>query len=153
MHPSGDWLVSTAQAGVTGAGTNQADISTRAPPTTERYWFTTPGHPTSEVEPNGSSALPVWQSDCTCIVWLPPHVLVKVGRHNHGSISSVVQTSNHRIKTTHDSTPVFLDVVQKTAKRNTWRTAYGLVPDYSVRRTSGGSICGPKFITWPGTAW
>ena len=27
--------------------------------------------------------------------------------------------------------------------------AYGLVPDYSVRRTSGGSICGPKFITWP----
>ena len=25
---------------------------------------------------------------------------------------------------------------------------YGLVPDYSVRRTSGGSICGPKFITF-----
>jgi len=31
--------------------------------------------------------------------------------------------------------------------------AYGLVSDYSVRRTSGGTICGPKFITWPGKVW
>jgi len=70
MHPSGDWPVSTAQAGVTGAATNQAGISTRAPPTTERYWFTTPGH-------NGGSALPVWQSDCTCMA---PSTCARQGR-------------------------------------------------------------------------
>ena len=66
----------------------------------------------------------------TVHVQLPPHVLVKVGC----IISSVVPTSNHRIKTTHDSTPVFLDVVRKTAKRNTWRMDLCQITVYDALR-------------------
>ena len=58
------------------AATNQAGISTRAPPTTERYWFTTPGHNVSfEVQHCQFGSL-------TVHVWLPPNVLVKVGRQH-----------------------------------------------------------------------
>ena len=139
MHHSGDWPVSTAQAGVTSAATNQAGISTRAPPTTERYWFTTPGH-------NGDSALPVWQSDCTCRP-MAPSTCARQGRT--AAFLRWCQRPTivlkRRMTAHHSST--WLERLRKK------HVAYGLVPDYSVRRTSGRSICGPKFITWPGKAW
>ena len=139
---SGDWPVSTAQAGVPGAATNQADISTRAPPTTERYWFTTPGHPLPKLNLMEVQHCHFWQSDYTCMA---PSTCARQGRT--AAFLRWCQRPTIVLKrrmTAHQYSSTWFERLRKET-RGVWTCAR------LQCTTHFGWV--NMFITWPGKAW